>query len=311
MSNKDISQHSDVDHQVVKKQLYFVNEIVEWNLTKYIWTGCTKVKLRDEIMSNATELIRQMIRKQKLHVIYPGQEESAFGDLLQTAWCQIERTLYKYRSKPHCRLCYNPDRPSDSLLYHPANDEYGIKTFDEVIRLHKKKCPKCGGTLKAEPIVEPQQGRFGGSESILYRGSSKVFNMWSQISRTVILAYIKKESRDHRNSTAYKTHLDTKSTPNGEVISRFISEARELCKYNDNYLKIIEELEFLVEHDPRPYDGIISKLVNRTGFSRVTVTSFIRTIKLRSFEFTDSPISRNSESASRDKVGREGDEDES
>jgi hypothetical protein len=165
--------------------------------------------------------------------------------------------------------------------------------------------------LTAEPIVEPTQGRFGGSESILYRGASKVFNLWSQVARTVILAYIKKESRDHRNSNAYKNHLDAKVKPNSDAIVRFINEAKDICKYNSNFMKIISELEFLIEHDPRPYDGIISKLVNRTGLSRVTITGFMRTIKLRSFEFTDSPISRNSESASRDKNGRDNEEDES
>lgn len=103
-----------------KRSYYFINEIVEDQLRLYIWTGCTDVKLRDLVMSHATELIRQIIRKQRLHTIYPGQDDSAFGDLIQTAWSQIERTLYKFRARPHCRKCYNPDRPNDSLLYNPA-----------------------------------------------------------------------------------------------------------------------------------------------------------------------------------------------
>lgn len=138
-------------------------------------------------MSHTVELIRQVIRKQGLHTIYPGQEESAFGDLLQTAWVQIERTLYKYRSRPYCRLCYNPDRPSESLLYDPGDYEYGIKTFEEVIEMHNGKCPKCNGTLVAHPIIPPEQGRFGGSEAILYRGISKVFNMWCVSPDTMLL----------------------------------------------------------------------------------------------------------------------------
>jgi hypothetical protein len=32
-----------------KRQLYFINEIVEDLLRKYIWTGCTRIKLRDDI----------------------------------------------------------------------------------------------------------------------------------------------------------------------------------------------------------------------------------------------------------------------
>lgn len=276
------------------RKLYFINEIVEWQLTQYLWTGCTSVDLRDQIMSHATELIRQIIRKQGLHTIYPGQEDSAFGDLLQTAWVQIERTLYKYRSRPYCRLCYNPDRPSDSILYTPEDIEYGIKTFEEVIKMHKGICPKCGGTLVSEPIIQPEQGRFGGSEAILYRGMSKVFNMWSQVARTVILAYIKKEGRDRRNSTTYKTHLSNKHIPMSDMMIRFLTEARELCKYNSDHLKIIDSIENLMKSDDRPHDGIIGKLVQETGLSRSTITSFMRVIKLRSFEFTDSPISRNS-----------------
>jgi hypothetical protein len=269
---------------------------VEWQLTQYIWTGCTKISLRDKIMSHASELIRQIIRKQGLNTIYPGQEESAFGDLLQTAWVQIERTLYKYRSRPHCRNCYNPDRPSESLLYLPEPQEYGIKTMEEVIKMHKGHCPYCEVKLTTEPIIEPQQGTFGGSDTLLYRGMSKVFNMWSQVARTVILAYIKKEGRDRRNSSSYTSHLGNKSKPLSDVMDRFLKEAFEICKYNEDHIIIIKAIEKLLTADEKPHDGIIGKLVNETGLSRATVTGFMRLIKLRSFEFTDSPLSRNSQS---------------
>lgn len=171
------------------KKHYFVNETVEWELAQYIWTGCTCMSLRDQIMSHATELIRQIIRKQGLHTIYPGQEESAFGDLLQTGWVQIERTLYKYRARPHCRSCFNQDRPSDSLLYEPGQREYGIKTLQEVVKISDN-CPRCGHELVAAPIVEPMQGRYGGSSTILYRGMSKVFNMWCVAPDTQLLTSV-------------------------------------------------------------------------------------------------------------------------
>lgn len=247
--------------------------------------------LRDQIMSHATELIRQIIRKQRLHVIYPGQEESAFGDLLQTAWVQIERTLYKYRSRPHCRICYNNDRPSDSLLYKPRDDEYGIISIEQLIKL-RKICPKCKTKLTAGPIIEPLQGTFGGTETILFRGMSKVFNMWSQVARTVILAYIKKEGRDKRNSNSYLMHLGGRQRPLSEMMCRFLAEARDLCKFNDDHLLIINAIEALVRADDRPHDGIISKLVQQTNLSRQTITAFMRIIKLRSFEFSDSPLNR-------------------
>jgi hypothetical protein len=282
---------SEPSAPVPLRKLYFINEIVEWQLTQYIWTGCTRVVLRDKIMSNATELIRQIIRKQGLHTIYPGQEESAFGDLLQTAWVQIERTLYKYRARPHCRKCYNQDRPGDSLLYDPQPREYGILTMEQVIKRHRN-CPICDTKLRNNPIIEPIQGRYGGSDTILYRGMSKVFNMWSQIARTVILAYIKKEARDRKNSTSYIAHLDSKPKPTSDIVIRFLDEARDMCKYHDDYLKILDSLEWLINNDDRPYDGIIGKLVAQSSLSRPTVTGFMRFVKLRSLEFTDSPINK-------------------
>lgn len=244
-------------------------------------------------MSNANELIRQIIRKQRLHTIYPGQEESAFGDLLQTAWVQIERTLYKYRSRPHCRACYNPDNPGKSLLYYPKDTEYGIKSMEEIIRINKQQCPHCNSKLSNIPIIEPVQDLYGGSASILYRGTSKVFNMWSQIARTVILAYIKKEGRDKKNSQSYTTHLDNKSKPIPDMAIRFIQEARDLFQHNYDYITIINALDWLMHHDDRPHDGMIGKLVEKTKLSRATVTGFMRIVKLRSHEFTDSPINRN------------------
>ncbi len=269
--------------------------------------------LRDKIMSHATELIRQIIRKQGLHTIYPGQEESAFGDLLQTAWVQIERTLYKYRARPHCRTCFNPERPSDSLLYQPGDKEYGIKTIDEAIALHpNRRCPHCQALLNSLPIVEPKQGQYGGSETVLYRGMSKVFNMWSQIARTVILAYIKKEGRDRKNSGSYVNHLGTKSRPVSGVMERFLNETRELWKYHDDHLLIIDAIAWIAENDDRPHDGIIGKLVDRTGLSRATVTNFIQLTKLRSMELTDSNLNRGGdESRAGRRRGGDDTEDES
>lgn len=242
-------------------------------------------------MSHATELIRQIIRKQNLHAIYPGQDDSSFGDLLQTAWVQIERTLYKYRSRPHCRNCFNPDRPADSVLYEPAIVEYGIKTLDEVIEMHRH-CPKCGMKLLNSPMVEPVQGLYAGSETILYRGMSKVFNMWSQVARTVILAHIKKEGRDRKNSGSYITHLGNKHKPLSGIMERMLQEMRDMNKYDDNHLKIIDSLELLVTTDDKPHDGLIGKLVQQSGLSRQIVTNFLRVVKLRSFEMTDSLVNR-------------------
>lgn len=290
--------------EIFSRKLYFVNEIVEDKLTRYKWTGCTNVALRDSIMSHASELIRQIIRKQGLNQIYPGQEESAFGDLLQTGYCQLERTLYKYRAAPHCRKCFNYDRPMDSIVYVPEPLDYEIMTFQDLLRPKKSskyygksvvKCPKCKTDFSDVPFVAGSQGVFMGSNSVLFKGTSKVFNLWSQIARTVILAYIKKEGRDRKNSNTYKDHLTYKYKPVSGAIERFMVEARELCKYNDEYLKIIGALEKLLKIDDKPHDGIISKLMQHSGVSRPQVQTFLKMMRFCSTEFTDSPINRNSE----------------
>lgn len=282
-----------INEELPLRKLYFINEKVEWDLTQYIWTGCTRVELRDNIMGNAYELIRQIIRKQGLHTIYPGQEESAFGDLLQTAWCQLERTLYKYRSRPHCRACFNLERPAESVLYTPQEYEYGIISIEDLLQ-RTNTCPNCNAILTAYPIIAPRQGLFGGTDTIIYRGMSKVFNMWSQISRTVILAYIKKEGRDRKNGPSYVNYLGSRNRPLSDVMERFFSEARQLAKYNEDHLRIISALEKLYINDERPHDGLIGKLVDEANLPRLTVTNFLKLMKLQSYEFTDSPINKGS-----------------
>lgn len=297
----------------LKRKLYFINEVVEDKLRNYIWTSCTSVLIRDSIMEHATELIRQIIRKQNLHTIYPGQEDSAFGDLVQTAWVQIEKTLYKFRARPHCRTCYAYERPMDSVLYSPADDEYGIVSYEELFcylthgrdaipegtgslvtpknkRPKTAKCPHCGAELIDNPDVIPEQGIYGGTTTIIFRGHSKVFNMWSQVARTVILAFIKKEGRDKKNSGSYRDHLAGKFDPYNDRLKRFFSEAEEVCKYNLEFTKCLEALREISLSDERPHDGLIGKLVTRTGLSRSSVSLFIKMLRLRSSEFSDSPM---------------------
>lgn len=203
------------------KNYYFDNDYVEELLAKYVWGGCVDVKLRDEIMINASELIRQIIRTHKLHLLTNGKEGTAFGDLYQIAWVQVESSLYKFDFRS---------------------------------------------------------------------GHTKVFNMWSQVSKTVMLAHIKKESRDKRNGGAYKEHLDSRDTSLNYQFERFIEEAKGICKYDDDHLKIITVLEDLACNDSKPYDGLIEKLTKKSGLSRAVVSNFLRMIRLRSFEFSDSPV---------------------
>lgn len=205
---------------------------------------------------------------------------------------QIERTLYKFRAKPHCRRCYNPERPNDSMLYSPGENEYGIITYDRLFELIGRSCPHCGAILDSKPRIEPRQGMFGGSESILFKGNSKVFNMWSQIARTVILAFVKKEGRDRKNANQYRDHLCVNPKVDEDRLKRFFSEVREICKHNNDHLRCLEALVQIVRTDDKPYDGLIGKLVEQSGLSRPQVALFIKILRLRSAEFSDSPLNR-------------------
>ena len=309
MSNtRDLSYLLDADYRddrsQLSRQMYFINEEVEDKLRKYIWTGCTDKCLRDSIMSHAPELITQIIRKQNLHQIYPGHDDAAFGDLVQTAWAQLERILYKFRAKPHCRVCYSPERPNNSALYIPGDNEYGIITYDELFGKEKNnerigkilvadtKCPHCGAQLHDEPEITAVLGRFGGSSTILFRGNSKVFNMFSQVSRTVILAFVKREWRDRKNSDSYKSHLSGKVRIDDDKIERFFVEAHEIFKFNNDFIKCVEALKRIITTDERPHEGLIGKLARESRQSRAQIGNFMRMLKYRAHEFTDSPLNR-------------------
>ena len=203
------------------KNYYFDNDYVEKLLAAYVRGGCTDIVLRDNIMTNASELIRQIIRTHKLHTLTNGKEGTAFGDLYQLAWCQIESSLYKFDARP---------------------------------------------------------------------GHTKVFNFWSQVAKTVMLAHVKKESRDKRNYGAYKEHLDAKHRPGGFKFERFLTEARNVCKFSDTHLNIVNALEDLYKNDNKPFEGLIDKLVKKSGIPRSKVSAFLRMVRLRAFEFSDSPV---------------------
>ena len=269
------------------KTYYFNNALVENLLYRYVEAACTEVKLRDEIMSHASELIRQIIRANNLQSIYPGRDEASFGDLFQVAWCQIESVLYKYEAMPHCLDCFNKLRPQDSAL------DVAMTFFGELVS-KTKECPHCGSRLTRA--------------NVYYRGRSKVFNLWSQVARTVVLAHIKRESRDRKNSPGYQSHLERSIKPRSLVLDRFLHEAREAFKYNEDYLEILESIELLNGKDDRPYEGFISKLVKESGKSRPQVTSFLKLLRLRQPEFTDAPTTESSGNTGTSKA--EADEDD-
>jgi len=269
-----------------KKKHYFINEIVEWKLTKYIWTGCTDVVLRDSIMTHATELIIQLIRKQGLFQIYRGHDPSAFNELVHVAYMQIERTLYKYRAQAHCRNCFSYDRPNASILYKPAIFEFGI-IKPTALALRIQKCPYCNVVLNNLQPVEPEQGLYGGSWSILYRGMSKVFNMWSQVSRTVILAHVKKDTRDLRNNDNYTDFINRKQlSGDNSHYNKIMQEVKEYLWFNPEYCRIVDALiELSSELDPDK--NFKKKLSNIANVDRKMVDNSLMLIRVIMSECID------------------------
>lgn len=138
-------------------------------------------------------------------------------------------------------------------------------------------------------------------ESTLYKfnsgpGHSKIFNMWSQIARTVILAAIKKDNRDKKNADNYKLHLDGKVIKRDIQFDRFIKEAKELFQYCDEHTHILSSLEELYYEDEKPHEGLISKLSDKSKLSRIRIVRFMKILRVLAGELTDSPILDLSES---------------
>ena len=68
-----------------------------------------------------------------------------------------------------------------------------------------------------------------------------------------------------------------------------------MVKYNDNHVKILDAIEQLYKEDDRAHEGLITKLVVRTGLSRAIITGFFKIVRMRGHEFTDSPVNEHVE----------------
>ena len=132
------------------------------------------------------------------------------------------------------------------------------------------------------------------SDDHTYSGNNIIVSN-SQVAKTVMLAHIKRETRDKKNYKSYKRHLDTKTIRKSIYMKRFLSEAKEICKYNKEYSCILEAIGKLYDIDNKPHEGLIGKIVKVSGLSRQKVSSFLRQMRLRSFEFTDAPACEESE----------------
>lgn len=111
----------------------------------------------------------------------------------------------------------------------------------------------------------------------------------SQISKTRILAYLKKEKRDKKNVVSYKDFLSRKhktKLKNSSDVDLWLKEAREMLDYNEDFLEIIKVIEEIWYNDERSYDGLISKIEKMSGKNRNIISHFFKTIRMRRDEFT-------------------------
>lgn len=272
-----------------KKNMYFNNPLVEGLLRKYVQGGCTNIKLRDEIMSHAPELIRQVIRTHGLHITYGGGEESSFFDLFQVAWVQIEKTLYKFDHSKIFTLGYIDNNTLKKRRYkvrgcikREYNDSFVIKiTRDDVYTINGVETQFLIDDVKEILKDDIVSSRFD---------NTKVFNMWSQVAKTSVLAHIKKETRDKKNYSSYLAHQRHRPYERNTQFDRFIDEATNLCQHDEDELKIIEALKDVAQNDlEAAHNGLISKIIEKTEFSRAQVVGFFKKVRLLHGEFTDSP----------------------
>jgi hypothetical protein len=131
-------------------------------------------------------------------------------------------------------------------------------------------------------------------EKTLYKydgrpGSPKVFNLWSQVAKTRILAYLKKEKRDKKNMPAYKDYVVRKYKTKSKSIdefSSFLEEISNFFEYDENYKELCLILKRIWETDPKPYDGLKNKLVQISKKDPIIINQFLKLLKLHRDEFT-------------------------
>ena len=269
------------------KNMYFNNPLVEGLLRKYVMNGCTDIKKRDEIMTHAGELIRQVIRTHGLYAIYGGGEDSSFNDLFQIAWVQIEKTLYKFDYSQIFTLFYMKEgKKSKYKLRGLIKEEDSLSYVIQITRYNKYIVNDKEIEFNLDDLVEIKKSEISSKRF----DNTKVFNMWSQIAKTVVLAYIKKDTRDKKNYGNYSSFLKYKPTEQSYFLERFFNEAEDVCKYDDDEMAILSALKEIADDDLiSASNGLISKIMVKTQLSRQKIVSFFKKIRALQGEFSDSP----------------------
>lgn len=269
------------------RNMYFNNPLVEDLLRKYVKAGCTNLIMRNEIMSHASELIRQVIRTHGLYAIYGGGEDSSFNDLFQIAWVQIEKTLYKFDYSQIFTLVHkNGDKKEKYKIRGLIKEEDNLSYIIQVTRYNKYIIGGKEVEYNLDDLVEIKKCDISSKRY----DNTKVFNMWSQIAKTVALAHIKKDSRDKKNYNSYSSFLKYKPTERNLFLDRFFDEAESICKYDEDEMKILNAIKTIADEDlTNASNGLITKIMLKTELSRQKIVSFFKKIRTYQGEFSDAP----------------------
>lgn len=111
----------------------------------------------------------------------------------------------------------------------------------------------------------------------------------SQVAKTRILAYIKKEKRDKKNMPAYRDWIHRRYKTKSRSIEDFeifLSELNQLCDYDDDFADLVNDVRKIWLSDDRPYDGFKAKLQRVSGKDMNVINQFLRLIKLHRDEFS-------------------------
>jgi len=113
--------------------------------------------------------------------------------------------------------------------------------------------------------------------------------MWSQIAKTRILAYLKKEKRDKKNMPSYRDFCVRRQKTKSRTIEEFelfIDELMQFFQYDDDLLELTEAMKRLWLKDDKSHDALKTKLKNESGKDINTINQFLKVIRLHRDEFS-------------------------
>lgn len=239
-----------------KSNYYFDNEYIESLCREYVLGGAVDIELRDEIMSHANELIENIIRVNNFTNIMNSSGPTTFGELKHIAWKAIESSLYKFNMTNEYRLL-----DGRNIRGQPINEDNIYVLIEDKNGVRYK--------IKKKDIKKIQKYH------------TKLFGFWSQISKTAILAYIKKDKRDNRNKPHYTDYLINrhKIIRNYPVeVDTFIKDAKSIFVDPTSHKILDGLLEIYKSHNEFP-KSFIKEIYRITGISVKTIKQFFKMLQ--------------------------------